>query len=50
MVLMEAGLHGVGTGEMKQEVKQRERESSVTTRKMLEIVMASVCGFVCLFI
>lgn len=25
MVLMEAGLHGVGTGEMKQEVKQRER-------------------------
>lgn len=28
MVLMEAGLHGVGTGEMKQEVEQRESKSS----------------------
>lgn len=27
MVPMEAGLHGVGTGEMKQEVKQKERKS-----------------------
>lgn len=28
MVPMEAGLPGLGTGEMKQEVEQRERKSS----------------------
>lgn len=39
MVPMEAGLHGVGTGEMEQEVK-REKIFIVTTREMLKIVMA----------